>query len=166
VNLTFTIFWSKIVNHKLFPFILIGITFNVTCNFNSYFALPQYSFLLGNSIIEQKDLDTTDIEKFKRRGNNAIRLIATHSAEKGLGDQLLNILVKVIEPTRKEEGNIAYVLHRSIDNPDELMFDEIWVDKESLDVHLKQPYIMSAVEQMTSILAKPVELRRYSEIRQ
>jgi quinol monooxygenase YgiN len=45
------------------------------------------------------------------------------------------------------------------------MFDEIWVDKESLDVHLKQPYIMSAVEQMTSILAKPVELRRYSEIR-
>jgi quinol monooxygenase YgiN len=66
----------------------------------------------------------------------------------------------------KEEGNIAYVLHRSMDNPDELMFDEIWVDNVSLDVHLKQPYIISAVEQMTSILAKPVELRRYSEIRQ
>jgi quinol monooxygenase YgiN len=111
-------------------------------------------------------LDTTDIEKFKRRGINAIRLIVTHSAKKGLGDELLNILRKVIEPTRKEEGNIAYVLHRSLDNLDELMFDEIWVDKESLDVHLKQPYIISAVEQMTSILAKPVELRRYSEIRQ
>jgi hypothetical protein len=69
-------------------------------------------------------LETTDIEKFKRRGDNAIRLIAIHSAKKGLGDQLLNILVKVIEPTRKEEGNIAYVLHRSMDNPDELMFDE------------------------------------------
>jgi len=111
-------------------------------------------------------LETTDIEKFKRRGNNAIRLIAIHLAKKGLGDQLLNILVKVIEPARKEEGNIAYVLHRSMDNPDKLMFDEIWVDKESLDVHLKQPYIISAVEGMRSILAKPVELRRYSEIRQ
>jgi quinol monooxygenase YgiN len=128
--------------------------------------LPQYCLLLGNSIIGQKDLETTDIEKFKRRGNNAIRLIAIHLAKKGLGDQLLNILVKVIEPARKEEGNIAYVLHRSMDNPDKLMFDEIWVDKESLDVHLKQPYIISAVEGMTSILAKPVELRRYSEIRQ
>ncbi len=46
------------------------------------------------------------------------------------------------------------------------MFDEIWVDKESLDVHLKQPYIISAIQQMTSILANPVELRRYSEIRE
>jgi hypothetical protein len=80
--------------------------------------LPQYCLLLCNSIIGQKDLETTDIEKFKRRGNNAIRLIAIHLAKKGLGDQLLNILVKVIEPSRKEEGNTAYVLHRSMDNPD------------------------------------------------
>ena len=110
-------------------------------------------------------MDTTDIEKFKRRGKNSVRLIAIHLAKKGLGDQHMDILVKVIEPTRREEGNIAYVLHRSMDNPDELMFDEIWVDKESLEAHLKQPYIKSAVEQMTPILAKPVELRRYSEIR-
>jgi quinol monooxygenase YgiN len=110
-------------------------------------------------------LETTDIEKFKRKDNDSVRLIAIHLAKNGLGDKLLKILVSVIEPTRKEEGNIAYVLHRSMDNPDELMFDEIWVDKESLEAHLKQPYITSAVEQMTSILAKPVELRRYSEIR-
>ncbi|HEY7078701.1 MAG TPA: putative quinol monooxygenase [Nitrososphaeraceae archaeon] len=110
-------------------------------------------------------MDTTDIEKFKRRGKNSVRLIAIHLAKKGLGDQLLNILVKVIEPTLKEEGNIAYVLHRSMDNPDELMFDEIWVDNESLEAHLKQPYIKSAVGEMTPILAKPVELRRFLEIR-
>jgi len=35
----------------------------------------------------------------------------------------------------------------------ESMFDEIWTDKESLEAHLKQPYIISAVEQMTSLLA-------------
>jgi quinol monooxygenase YgiN len=110
-------------------------------------------------------LDTTDIEKFNRRGKNSVRLIAIHLAKNGLGDKLQRILVSVIEPTRKEEGNIAYVLHRSMDTPDELMFDEIWVDNESLEAHLKQPYIKSAVEQMTPILAKPVELRRYSEIR-
>jgi quinol monooxygenase YgiN len=110
-------------------------------------------------------LDSTDIEKFNRRGKNSVRLIAIHLAKPGLGDKLLKILVSVIEPTRKEEGNIAYVLHRSMDNPDELMFDEIWDDNESLEAHLKQPYIKSAVEQMTPILAKPVELRRYSEIR-
>jgi len=110
-------------------------------------------------------LDTTDIEKFKIRGSNSVRLIAIHLAKKDHGDQLQNILVKVIEPTRKEQGNIAYVLHRSMDNPDELMFDELWIDEGSLEAHLNQPYITSAVEQMKSILAKPVELRKYSEIR-
>jgi quinol monooxygenase YgiN len=110
-------------------------------------------------------LDTTDIEKFNRRGKNSVRLIAIHLAKNGLGDKLQRILVSVIEPTRKEEGNIAYVLHRSIDNPDELMFDELWVDEESLRTHLKQPYIVAAVEEMRSILARSVELRRYTEIR-
>jgi quinol monooxygenase YgiN len=112
-------------------------------------------------------LDTTDIEKFKRRGDNSVRLIAIHLAKNGLGDQLQNILVNVIAPTRKEQGNIAYVLHRSMDNPDELMFDELWVDQQSLEAHLKQPYIIAAVKEMTSILANPVdvELRKYSEIR-
>src|SRR5437867_10485632 len=88
--------------------------------------------------------------------NNWIRLILKNSREEvitrsayrypfsknGLGDQLQNILVNVIAPTRKEQGNIAYVLHRSMDNPDELMFDELWVDQQSLEAHLKQPYII------------------------
>lgn len=52
-----------------------------------------------------------------------------------------------------------------MDNPDELMFDELWVDEESLEMHLKEQYITSIVEQMKSILAKPVELWRYSEMR-
>lgn len=127
--------------------------------------LDKYRLLLRNDIIDQKALDTTDIEKFNRRGDNTIRLFAIHSAKKGLGDQLEDILVKVIEPTLKEEGNISYVLHRSMDNSDELMFDEMWVDKESLQAHLNQPYITSAVEQMTSILVKPVELKTYLEVR-
>lgn len=75
-------------------------------------------------------MDTTDIEKFKRRGNNSVRLIAIHLAKKGLGDELLRILISVMEPTRQETGSIAYVLHRLTDNQDELMFDEIWVDKK------------------------------------
>ena len=44
------------------------------------------------------------------------------------------------------------------------MLDEIWVDKESLEAHLKQPYMMSALAQAASFVAKPVEVRQYSEI--
>ena len=46
-------------------------------------------------------------------------------AKEGHGKELKEILLEVVEPTRREPGNIAYVLHRSNDNPDELLFDEI-----------------------------------------
>ncbi|MGB8936650.1 MAG: putative quinol monooxygenase [Candidatus Nitrosopolaris sp.] len=110
-------------------------------------------------------METTHIEKFKRRSDISVRVIAIFLAKNGLTDQLENILVNLIQPTRKEEGNIAYVLHRSIDNPDELMFDEIWIDKGSLEAHLKQPHVMSALERAASFIAKPIGVRRYSEIR-
>ncbi len=110
-------------------------------------------------------METIDIQKFEKRTNKSVRLIAIHTAKKDLGGQLERILLRVIEPTRKEDGNIAYVLHRSLNNADELMFDEIWVEEKSLELHLKQPYIQTAIEQMGSILARPVELKRYSEIR-
>ena len=62
-----------------------------------------------------EDLETTDIERFKKRSDTSVRVIAIFLAKDGLTDQLKNILVKLIHPTRKEKGNIAYVLHRSID---------------------------------------------------
>jgi quinol monooxygenase YgiN len=109
-------------------------------------------------------LETTDIEKFKKKSDKSVRVIAIFLAKNGLTSQLENILLNLIPPTRKEEGNIAYVLHHSIDNPNELMLDEIWVDKEPLVVHLKQQYMMSALAQAASLVAKPVEIRKYSEI--
>ena len=111
-----------------------------------------------------KDLETTDIEKFKKRSDKSVRVIAIFLAKNGLTSQLENILLDLIPPTRKEEGNIAYVLHHSIDNPNELMLDEIWVDNGSLVAHLKQQYTTSALAQAASLVAKPIEVRKYSEI--
>ena len=96
--------------------------------------------------------------------NNTVRLIATFNAKKDLGNKLENILVNLLEPSRKEKGNIAYVLHRSLTNPDELMFDELWVNKEALDFHLNQPYLRKALEEIKPILNSSVHVRTYSEI--
>ena len=54
-----------------------------------------------------EDLETTDIERFKKRSDTSVRVIAIFLAKDGLTDQLKNILVKLIHPTRKEKGNIA-----------------------------------------------------------
>jgi quinol monooxygenase YgiN len=54
-----------------------------------------------------------------------------------MGRELLEILSKLVEPTLEEEGNISYVPHVSIENPNEILSDEIWMDNTSLDEHLK-----------------------------
>jgi glyoxylase-like metal-dependent hydrolase (beta-lactamase superfamily II)/quinol monooxygenase YgiN len=106
----------------------------------------------------------TDIEKFENTSDSHVRVIAIFTAKKDQGSKLENILVNLLEPTKKEKGNIAYVLYRSLNNSDELMFDELWLNKEALDFHLKQPYIVTALEQIKPILNSTVQVGTYSEI--
>ena len=39
-------------------------------------------------------------------------------------------LLKILEPTRKEDGCIQYELHQDIENPSIFMFYEIWKTNE------------------------------------
>lgn len=50
-------------------------------------------------------------------------------------------LLKILEPTRKEEGCMLYELHEDIENPNILMFYEVWETKEHWMVHDKQEHI-------------------------
>jgi quinol monooxygenase YgiN len=77
----------------------------------------------------------------------------------------LNILLTLVKPTLAEDGSIAYVPHFSIDNPDEILFDELWSDKEAIDNHLKQPYMKDLLPKIQHLLAKPLVLRVYSEVK-
>ena len=83
--------------------------------------------------------------------------------QREVAKDLEKILLKVIEPTRKEPRNIAYVLHRSNDNPDELLFNKIWTNKEALEEHFKRPYIEDLDSSIEQLLAKEIELKGYSE---
>jgi quinol monooxygenase YgiN len=110
-------------------------------------------------------IETTDLAKFKNRTENSIRYLAFVEAKKGHGQQLMNILLTLVEPTRKEEGNIAFVPHFSIDNPDEILFDEIWIDKEGIDNHFKQPHMKDLFPKIEHLLARPVLLKAYREVK-
>lgn len=50
-------------------------------------------------------------------------------------------LLKILEPTRKEEGCLLYELHQDLDNPNVLMFYEIWETKEAWKKHDLMPHI-------------------------
>ncbi len=110
-------------------------------------------------------METTDIEKFRNRTPDAIRVLAFLKAKPGRRRELEDILKMVIQATREEPGNIAYVMHRSTKDPDELMLDEIWVDMKALEDHLKMPHMQSALPKIKDMLDVPLRIETYSEVR-
>ena len=63
-------------------------------------------------------METIDIKKFQNRTEESIRLLVFFEPKKGRGQELEKILLELVELTRKEQGNISYVQHRSIESPD------------------------------------------------
>ena len=63
-------------------------------------------------------METIDIKKFQNRTEESIRLLVFFEPKKGRGQELEKILLELVESTRKEQGNISYVQHRSIESPD------------------------------------------------
>jgi hypothetical protein len=58
-----------------------------------------------------------------------------------------------------------FVPHFSVENPDEILFDEIWIDKESIDNHFKQPHMKDLFPKIAHLLAKRVVLEANCEVK-
>lgn len=109
-------------------------------------------------------METTDIDKFRRRSRDAIRVLAFFKARKGKGAELEKVLMSLVAPTRSEGGNISYVLHRRSGDPDSLMFDEMWTNKAALDEHMKKPYLLSLHDKIDHLIEEPPRIEIYHEI--
>jgi hypothetical protein len=51
-------------------------------------------------------METAYIVKFQNRNNKSIRILVFFEAKRGCGKDLEKIILKVIEPTRKEPRNL------------------------------------------------------------
>jgi quinol monooxygenase YgiN len=107
---------------------------------------------------------TTDTEKIENRNGKPIRVLAFLEAKKGQGKNLMDVVLEVVEPTRKEKGNLCYIPHYAMDNPDRILFDELWASQEDLDNHFNQPYMKELFPKMNPFLSKPVLLEKYLEV--
>lgn len=108
--------------------------------------------------------ETTDIEKFKARTKDAIRVLAFFHAKPGKIKELEKMLIALVAQTRGEPGNIAYVLHRMDGDLDTLMFDEIWASREALDEHAEKPYIQNMLGTVGALVTEPPRIEIYSEL--
>ena len=70
-----------------------------------------------------------------------LTIIATITAKQDRIDLVKSELIKLIEPTRVEEGCISYDLHQDNDNPAYFVFHENWESEALLEQHLGSQHI-------------------------
>lgn len=95
-----------------------------------------------------------------------IAAFVTITAKPGKGDEVLATLRTMFDgPVGGEEGTLVYAMHRSVDDPDTILFYELYADSDALGAHgtsdaLKQ--IGAALRELVTgrpemVLATPVE---------
>lgn len=70
-----------------------------------------------------------------------LTIVARIEAKKERIDLVKSELLKLIEPTRKEQGCIQYDLHQDNDNPEYFLFFENWESRELWQTHMKNDHI-------------------------
>jgi len=78
------------------------------------------------------------------------------------GLQALKELCTAVE--ENEPGVLAYICHRSVKNPDELVFFEVYKDDEALKAHSKTPHMGKMRMAFATLFRPPLEVTRLDRV--
>jgi quinol monooxygenase YgiN len=93
-------------------------------------------------------------QKPVKMSENYLKVVAIAETSSDKAEELKSICLGLIEPTRKEKGCISYELYQDTTNPGKFTFIENWQSKELLDIHLKSPHLVAAVEAFGKVVTK------------
>jgi quinol monooxygenase YgiN len=68
-------------------------------------------------------------------------VVVIAQAKPGQGDAGLAAFSEVTVPTHAEDGCIAYAVHRSTSDPDQIVLVERWASRAALDEHLATSHL-------------------------
>jgi quinol monooxygenase YgiN len=87
-----------------------------------------------------------------------LTVVAHMRARPGREDDLHHALRALVEPTTRDEGYIAYDLHRGVDDPAVFVFYERWRDRDSHARHMQAPHLQEFVATMHELLDGPLRV--------
>jgi quinol monooxygenase YgiN len=87
-----------------------------------------------------------------------LTIFAEIRARPGKEEEVRKVLKGLVEPTRKEEGCVAYLLHVNNDEQGHFVFYEIWKSKAHLEAHLATPHMQAFLARSKELLAKPLRV--------
>jgi quinol monooxygenase YgiN len=83
-----------------------------------------------------------------------VTVVAEFHARPGDEDHVRRTLMKMIEPTRREPGNISYDLHQAKDDPTLFFLYENWRSQADLDEHMRKPYFKQMDHELAGTLRR------------
>jgi quinol monooxygenase YgiN len=84
---------------------------------------------------------------------DAVTLIVILRAREGQETLLEAELRALAGPSRREEGCLAYNLHRAIDTPGALLLHEVWASREAHTEHTHTPHFLRWNARKDTLLA-------------
>jgi len=90
-----------------------------------------------------------------------IRVIAHVMSKADSVEQVRTILSALVEPTRRESGCVSYNLLEQQSEPGQFSTVEEWASVEAEEAHFSTPHILSALQQLSGLLAAEPDIRRY-----
>jgi quinol monooxygenase YgiN len=76
-----------------------------------------------------------------RLNENAVTLTVQFRAREGQEGVLEQELRSLVGPTRKEDGCLAYELHRAANTPGQFLLIEVWASRDHHTRHLETPHM-------------------------
>ena len=90
-----------------------------------------------------------------------ILVVAEAVLKEGVERQFLAAARECIAATRKEAGNISYVLLKNFDLPGQFTFLEEWESKDSLEDHVNSAHFNAFSRSIQNLLSGKLQIKVY-----
>ncbi len=95
--------------------------------------------------------------------NTVLTIVAKIEAKPEAIDLVKTELIKLIQPTRAEQGCIAYDLHQDNQSPEIFLFFEKWESRELWQAHMNNDHLKAYMEAVDGAVAN-FTLNEMSEV--
>jgi quinol monooxygenase YgiN len=75
--------------------------------------------------------------------SNHVKVIAILVARPGKGGELRSLLDGMVDPSRKEPGNLRYDLWQDQADPNRFVLDELYADEDAVAAHRATPHFQA-----------------------
>ncbi len=93
-----------------------------------------------------------------------VTVVAEMKAKPGKEEALREAILKLIDPTRKEDGCVQYDLHVSNEDPGHFVFYENWTSAQHLAKHAASDHLKAFAEVRADLLEAPPRVETFSRI--